>query len=177
MADRACSTVRTCPAEPAERYGFQLRRALRSWHMTGAEASTIARPGKRPRDDQRERGLRACRVVLESVASRRGRRELTALIQRAPKVAQLRAGDRLDEVPVEQVQVGDVIVVRTGEVVPVDGTVMNPEAMIDTSTLSGELLPQTASRGMAVLSGSANAGGPFDVRADRPAGESGTRRS
>jgi P-type E1-E2 ATPase len=79
----------------------------------------------------------------------RGRRELTALIRRAPKVAQLRVGDRLDEVPVEQVQVGDVIVVRTGEVVPVDGTVINPEAMIDTSTLSGELLPQTASRGMA----------------------------
>ncbi len=111
-------------------------------------------------------------AALESIASRRARRELTSLIQRAPKVAQLRIGDRLEEVPVDRVQIGDLIVVRTGEVVPVDGTVMSPEAVIDTSTLSGEPLPQTASRGMAVLSGSANAGAPFDVRADRPAGES-----
>jgi heavy metal translocating P-type ATPase len=111
-------------------------------------------------------------AALESVAARRARRELTALIQRAPKVAQLRIGGRLEEVPVDRVQIGDVVVVRTGEVVPVDGTVMSLEAVIDTSTLSGEPLPQTASRGMPVLSGSANAGAPFDVRADRPAGES-----
>ena len=111
-------------------------------------------------------------AALESVASRRARRELTALIQRAPKVAQLRVGDRLEEVPVDRVQIGDVIVVRAGEVVPVDGTIISPEAVIDTSTLSGEPLPQTAARGMPVLSGSANAGAPFDVRADSPAGES-----
>ncbi|HEY5390119.1 MAG TPA: heavy metal translocating P-type ATPase [Solirubrobacteraceae bacterium] len=111
-------------------------------------------------------------AALESVASRRARRELTALIQRAPKVAQLRVGDRLEEVPVDRVQIGDVIVVRTGEVVPVDGTIISPEAVIDTSTLSGEPLPQTASRGMHVLSGSANAGAPFDVRTGRPASES-----
>ncbi|HET9102546.1 MAG TPA: heavy metal translocating P-type ATPase [Solirubrobacteraceae bacterium] len=111
-------------------------------------------------------------AALEAVASRRAQRELTALIQRAPKVAQLRVGDRLEEVPVDRVQTGDVIVVRTGEVVPVDGTILSPEAVIDTSTLSGEPLPQTASRGTPVLSGSANAGAPFDVRADRPAGES-----
>ena len=111
-------------------------------------------------------------AALESVASRRARRELTALIQRAPKVAQLRVGDRLEEVAVDRLEIGDVIVVRTGEVVPIDGTIISPEAVIDTSTLSGEPLPQTASRGMPVLSGSANAGAPFDVRADRPAGES-----
>ena len=109
---------------------------------------------------------------LEAVASRRARRELTALVQRAPKVAQLRIDDRLEQVPVEQVQVGDVVLVRTGEVVPVDGTVMSPEAVLDTSTLSGEPLPETMRRGMPVLSGSANAGPPFDVRADRPARDS-----
>ena len=111
-------------------------------------------------------------AALEAVASSRARRELTALIQRAPKVAQLRVGDRLEEVPVDQVQTGDIIVVRTGEVVPVDGAVMSSEAVIDTSALTGEPLPQTAHRGMAVLSGSANAGAPFDVRAGRPASES-----
>jgi heavy metal translocating P-type ATPase len=109
---------------------------------------------------------------LEAIASRRARRELTALVQRAPKVAQLRVDDTLQEVPVEQVQTGDVVLVRTGEVVPVDGTVLSPEAVVDTSTLSGEPLPETMKRGMPVLSGSANAGAPFDVRADRPASDS-----
>ena len=109
---------------------------------------------------------------LEAIASRRARRELTALVQRAPKVAQLRVDARLQEVPVEQVQAGDVVLVRTGEVVPVDGTVLTAEAVIDNSTLTGEPLPETVRRGMPVLSGSANAGAPFDVRADRPASES-----
>jgi heavy metal translocating P-type ATPase len=109
---------------------------------------------------------------LEAIASRRARRELTALVQRAPKVALLRLDDRLEEVPVERVQVGDAVLVRTGEVVPVDGTVLSSEAVIDTSTLTGEPLPETVRRGMAVLSGSANAGAPFDVRADCPATDS-----
>ena len=109
---------------------------------------------------------------LEAIASRRARRELTALIQRAPKVARLRIGERLEEVPVERVQTGDVVLVRTGEVVPVDGTVISPEAVVDTSTLSGESLPETVRQGMPVLSGCANAGSPFDVRADHPASDS-----
>ena len=110
--------------------------------------------------------------TLEEVASTRARRELTALVQRAPKVAQLRVGDRLEQVPVAQVEAGDVVVVRTGEVVPVDGIVLGGEAVVDTSTLSGEALPVTVGAGMPVLSGSANAGSPFEVRADRPAAES-----
>lgn len=111
-------------------------------------------------------------AALEAVASRRARRELTALVQRAPKVAQLRVDDHLQEVPVDLVHTGDVVVVRTGEVVPVDGTVLSAEAVVDTSTLSGEPLPDTIGRGMPVLSGTANAGAPFDVRADRPASDS-----
>ena len=109
---------------------------------------------------------------LEAIASRRARRELTALVQRAPKVAQLRVDARIQEVPVDQVQVGDVVLVRTGEVIPVDGTVLSAEAVIDTSTLSGEPLPEAVRQGMPVLSGTANAGAPFDVRADHPASES-----
>jgi cation transport ATPase len=73
-------------------------------------------------------------AALEDVASTRARRELTALVQRAPKVAQRLVGDRLEQVPVEQVQTGERVVVRTGEVVPVDGTVMSGEAVVDTST-------------------------------------------
>ena len=109
---------------------------------------------------------------LEAIASRRARRELTALIQRAPKTAQLRVGQRLEQVPVDQLQSGDVVLVRTGEVIPVDGTLITPEGVVDTSTLTGEPLPETLRQGMPVLSGCANAGSPFHVRADRPASES-----
>lgn len=111
-------------------------------------------------------------ATLEHVASARARRELTGLVQRAPKVARVRIDGHLREVSVGDVGVGDVVVVRTGEVVPVDGAMLTDEAVLDMSTLTGEPLPMTLTRGMSVLSGSANVGPPFDVRADRPAGES-----
>jgi heavy metal translocating P-type ATPase len=110
--------------------------------------------------------------ALEAAASRRARRELTALVQRAPKTAQKHVDSQLIEVDVDEVQVGDVVLVRTGEVIPVDGTMVSREAVVDTSTLTGEPLPVTLGAGMDVLSGTANAGAPFDVRAGRPAAES-----
>ena len=110
--------------------------------------------------------------TLEQIASARARRELTELVARAPKRAQRKRDGHLEEVPVEQVQAGEVVLVRTGEVIPVDGTVLSSEAVVDTSTLSGEPLPETIGQGMPVLSGAANAGAPFEVRAERPAVES-----
>jgi heavy metal translocating P-type ATPase len=110
--------------------------------------------------------------TLEQLASRRARRELTALLRRAPKVAHRRRDGRIEEVPVAEVKAGEVVVVRTGEVVPVDGVVASAEAVVDTSTLTGEPLPATVATGMPVLSGCSNAGPPFDVRAQRPAAES-----
>ncbi|HET6690201.1 MAG TPA: heavy metal translocating P-type ATPase [Miltoncostaeaceae bacterium] len=111
-------------------------------------------------------------AALEAAASRRARRELTALVSRAPRVALLREGGEVRAVPVDDVRPGDVVVVRTGEVIPVDGTVTGDEAVVDTSTLTGEPLPVTLGAGEPVMSGTVNAGGPFDVRAERPAAES-----
>ncbi len=111
-------------------------------------------------------------AALEATAARRARRELTALVERAPKVAHLRSDGELRDVPADEVRVGEVVVVRTGEVVPVDGIVADGEAVVDTSTLTGEPLPVTLHSGMPVLSGTANAGSPFQVRAGRPATES-----
>ncbi len=111
-------------------------------------------------------------AALEDLASTRARRELTALVQRAPKLARLRVGDRIEAVAIDRVQTDDVVLVRPGEVVPVDGTLVSPEAVIDTSTLTGEPLPAALAAGMHVLSGTANAGAPFDLRADRPASQS-----
>jgi heavy metal translocating P-type ATPase len=110
--------------------------------------------------------------ALEAAASKRARRELTALVSRAPRTAQMRIGGQLREVPVGQVKAGDVVLVRTGEVIPVDGTVASDQAMVDTSALTGEPLPVTVRRAGSVLSGAANAGAPFEVRAERPAAES-----
>ncbi len=110
--------------------------------------------------------------ALEDVASSRARRELITLVQRAPKIAQLRRDGDIEAVPVDQVQRDDVVLVRAGEVVPVDGMLLSPEAVLDTSTLSGEPLPQTIAVGMPVLSGAANAGSPFELRATRAAAES-----
>jgi heavy metal translocating P-type ATPase len=110
--------------------------------------------------------------LLEDIASTRARRELTALVKRAPSVAQRKRDGRLEEIPVDEVNVGDLVVVRAGEVVPVDGTLASGEAVIDASTLTGEPLPVSLTAGMSVLSGTANAGDPFEMRAQRPAAES-----
>ena len=110
--------------------------------------------------------------AIEDLASTRARRELTALVSRAPKFAHRRIGDVIERVDVEEVQAGDTVVVRAGEVVPVDGSLASKEAVIDTSTLTGEPLPVTLDAGMAVLSGTANAGAPFEVIATRAASDS-----
>ena len=110
--------------------------------------------------------------ALEESAHRRARRELSALVARAPKIAHRRTGAEIEEVPVDAVGIGDVVVVRGGEVVPVDGVVASENAVIDESSLTGEPFPVTIRRGDAVRSGTANAGEVFELRAIRPASES-----
>jgi heavy metal translocating P-type ATPase len=110
--------------------------------------------------------------ALELAASRRSRRELAALLARAPQSALLRRGDELLEVPVDRVRVGDLVLVRAGEVVPVDGVVEGAGGVVDESALTGEPVPVMLAHGAPVRSGSTNAGGALDVRATRPASES-----
>jgi heavy metal translocating P-type ATPase len=110
--------------------------------------------------------------ALEEVASRRARRELSALVERAPRVALVRRGERLDTVSIDDVVRGDVVLVRAGEVVPVDGLVVSEEAVVDESALTGEALPVTVHHDGQVRSGTASAGGAFELRALRPAAES-----
>jgi heavy metal translocating P-type ATPase len=111
-------------------------------------------------------------TTLERLAARRSQRELTALLSRAPHTTRLRRGGALVEVPVEAVVVGDVVLVRPGEVVPVDGVVERAVAVVDEAALTGESLPVTLAPGAPIRSGGTNAGGTFDVRATRPAAES-----
>ena len=110
--------------------------------------------------------------ALEASASRRARRELTALVERAPRVGRRRRGEEIEEVAAEDLAVGDLVVVRAGEVVPVDGVVVSEQAFIDESALTGEPLPVALEQGGAVRSGTTNAGEVFELRASRPASES-----
>ena len=110
--------------------------------------------------------------ALEEAANRRARRDLTALVERAPRRALVRRGEELVEVQIGEVVVGDRVLVRAGEVVPVDGMVESDEAIVDESALTGEPLPVTVHRGGFVRSGTANAGAAFEASTLRPAAES-----
>jgi heavy metal translocating P-type ATPase len=111
--------------------------------------------------------------ALEEAASGRARHELRTLVARAPRIAhRLGAGNSVEEVAVEEVTVGDSLVVRAGEIVPVDGVVSSPEALVDESSMTGEALPALRARGDHVRSGTSNAGDVFELRAIRPAAES-----
>ncbi|HEX4837072.1 MAG TPA: heavy metal translocating P-type ATPase [Solirubrobacteraceae bacterium] len=110
--------------------------------------------------------------ALEAFASGRARRELTALIERAPRTAHRRTQDGWEEIPVEAVEVGEVLLVRAGEVLPTDGVIIGERAVLDESSLTGEPLPATYARGHTVRSGTANAGDAFELRASRRAGDS-----
>jgi heavy metal translocating P-type ATPase len=110
--------------------------------------------------------------ALEAIASRRARSELTRLLALAPSVAHVRRDGAIDEVAIDTIEVGDVVVVRTGEVVPVDGELASAHALLDEATLTGEPLPVAHERGAALRSASANDGPPFDLRATRRAADS-----
>ena len=110
--------------------------------------------------------------ALEAAAAHRAKRELTRLLERAPRIAHRRSDGAVQEVAVDAVLAGDVVVVRSGEVVPVDGIVASATATIDESALTGEPLPVTCAAGDPVRSGAANAGQAFDLQATRRAADS-----
>lgn len=103
--------------------------------------------------------------ALEGRASRRARRDLSGLASLAPRVAHRRDRDSVVQIPVEEVRPGDLLLVRPGEVLPVDGRVEGDAGVVDESTITGEPLPVERARGEAVRSGTLNAGGPFEMRA------------
>ncbi|MCZ2857495.1 heavy metal translocating P-type ATPase [Blastococcus sp. VKM Ac-2987] len=110
--------------------------------------------------------------ALDAAAQRRATRDLRALLERAPRTARRRVGDTVAEVPVDDVAVGDLVVVGPGEVLPVDGLVEGGLAVLDESALTGE--PELVERaaGDTVRSGTLNGGGAFEIRCTVPAAQS-----
>jgi heavy metal translocating P-type ATPase len=110
--------------------------------------------------------------ALEAFAQRRARREMTALLGRVPRHASRYAGGTLVEVDVAALAPGERILVRRGEVLPVDGIVLGDLAVLDESALTGEALPVRRLKGEAAMSGVTNAGDAFDLEVSRSAEES-----
>jgi heavy metal translocating P-type ATPase len=110
--------------------------------------------------------------ALEAYARRRARREMTALLGRLPRTATRYVDGGLQEVDLATLVPGNRLLVRHGEVVAVDGVVTRGVAVIDESALTGEALPVKHPPGEPVLSGTTNAGDPFDLDATSAAADS-----
>jgi heavy metal translocating P-type ATPase len=110
--------------------------------------------------------------VLEDFAVARAERDLRSLIDRAPRVAHRRIGSDIEDVPIDQVAVGDNVLVRGGEIVPIDGIILTRSAILDEAALTGEPIPVSRQVGELARSGSINAGDSFEIRASTIASES-----
>lgn len=104
--------------------------------------------------------------ALEDYAERRAKQELTALLDKSPQIAHREvysgAGAErgalfaTEDCPVGDLNVGDVVVIKPGELIPVDGTLLSPEATLDESSLTGESIPVERVTGEALISGAVN---------------------
>ncbi len=111
--------------------------------------------------------------ALEDLASVRARRELNALLTRVPQRAHRIAADgEIDEIQADEVAIGDRLLLRPAELVPVDAELLSPAATFDESSLTGESMPVEKSSGEQVLSGSLNGSTAVEVRATAVAADS-----
>ncbi len=113
--------------------------------------------------------------ALEHYAENRSKRELVALLDRAPRSAtrvlgelsnEPGASEQLEVVPVDEIGIGNTLLVRAGEVVPVDAVLLSPSASFDESSLTGESLPVERSSGEVVASGVVNGSSAIHLRAN-----------
>jgi heavy metal translocating P-type ATPase len=109
---------------------------------------------------------------LERYAARRATRAIQALEDASPRSAHRMKGDATEEITVEEIRVGDLLLVRPGEMLPADGVVASGTSWIDASRLTGESVPNDVAPGAAVMSGSVNGDRPITIRASAAAAES-----
>ncbi|NEX47301.1 heavy metal translocating P-type ATPase [Pseudotabrizicola algicola] len=111
-------------------------------------------------------------TFLESFAQSRAQRAMTQLLSRVPRRATRRQGTLLEEIALAEVRPDDLLLIRQGDVAPVDGTLAAGVAVLDQSALTGESLPVRLARGQAVMSGATNLGEAFEMVATRTAEDS-----
>ncbi len=106
--------------------------------------------------------------LFQSVAVAKSRQSISDLMSIAPEYANLIAEDgSISEVDPEEVSVGDLLLIRAGEKIPVDGTVTEGESFVDTAALTGESVPRRVQKNDAVISGCVNGEGILKIRVDK----------
>jgi Cd2+/Zn2+-exporting ATPase len=102
--------------------------------------------------------------LLESFSVARARKALSSLVKLSPLVALLKEGESFREVPVEEVKPDDVIAIKSGSRIPLDGEVIDGESAVDQAPITGESVPVEKKKGDIVFAGTINGGGSLDVR-------------
>lgn len=102
--------------------------------------------------------------LFQSYATDKSRKSIAGLMDIRPDYANVQRGDKLVKVDPDEVQMGDIIVVKAGEKVPLDGIVIEGSSMVDTSALTGESIPRAVESGSDILSGCININGVVKVK-------------
>ena len=110
--------------------------------------------------------------LFQDIAVNRSRKSISALMDIRPDFANLKVGDDFKNVSPGEVNIGDIILIKPGEKVPLDGKVIKGKSMLDTSALTGESVPRKAEIGDTVLSGSINKNGLLTIEVTKEFGES-----
>jgi P-type Cu+ transporter len=105
--------------------------------------------------------------VLELRARSATSSAIKSLLKLAPKAARIVRGDQEIDIPIADLHIGDLIRVRPGEKIPVDGTLMEGDSSVDDSMITGEPIPVEKTRGSKVIGGTVNGGGSFVMRAEK----------
>lgn len=114
--------------------------------------------------------------MLQDHAVKRSRSAISSLVQLRPEEVWVREGDELRRASPEEVQLGQEIVVKAGERIPLDGVVVEGETFVDTSVLTGESVPRRLSPGDTALAGMVNTEGLLVIKTTKPFGESAIAR-
>ncbi|MFW9597095.1 MAG: heavy metal translocating P-type ATPase, partial [Paludibacter sp.] len=110
--------------------------------------------------------------LFQDIAVGRSRRSIKSLLEIKPDYANLKSGEEVVKVSPEEVKVGDTIIVKPGEKVPLDGTILNGTSFVDTAALTGESVPRKVSEKDGVMAGMINQSGLLTVKVDKLFGES-----
>lgn len=110
--------------------------------------------------------------LFQSYAVGKSRKSIASLMDIRPDYANVKKGDELVKVDPDEVQIGDIIVIKAGEKIPLDGKVIEGSSMIDTSALTGESVPREVEVGSDILSGCININGVITTEVTKEFGES-----
>jgi len=110
--------------------------------------------------------------LFQSYAVGKSRKSIASLMDIRPDYANVKKGDELVKVDPDEVQIGDIIVIKAGEKIPLDGKVIEGSSMIDTSALTGESVPREVEVGSDILSGCININGVITAKVTKEFGES-----